>query len=59
MGSCALCGAPVAGPRLVDAEAGTELHPACVARRAPQEIAVALISVLALAVAAPVVVWAG
>jgi hypothetical protein len=44
---------------LDDSERDRDVHPACFAQRVPQDAIVALIAALALALAPPIVVWAG
>jgi hypothetical protein len=56
---CAICDRLIAGPRLRDPATGGALHAECVARRAPQDAVVALVAAIVLALAPPVVVWAG
>jgi hypothetical protein len=59
MGDCAICALPIAGPRVSGPESGRAFHPACLAQRAPQDAAVALIAVLAVVLVPPLLVWAG
>jgi hypothetical protein len=59
MHRCAICRTTIAGPCLIDSEGGAEIHAACLARRLPQDAFVALLAAVALALAPPIVVWAG
>ena len=57
--SCAICDRPIEGPRLIDPEAGRDLHPGCFAKRVPEDAIVAVMLALALMLAPTIVVWAG
>jgi hypothetical protein len=56
---CAICDRLILGAQMADPATGGALHAACVARRVPQDAAVALLAALVLVLAPPVVVWAG
>jgi hypothetical protein len=57
MDLCAICHDPLEGPGVGDP--GSEIHPACLADRLPQDAVVALGSLVALVLAPPIVIWAG
>lgn len=57
--ACPICESPIEGPRLTDAETGSQFHAACVVNRVPEDAVVRLAGLLALALAPLVVVWAG
>lgn len=59
LSDCPLCEHPLDGSSLTDAVTGRSFHPACLAERAPQDAVLALLGALALALAPPVIVWAG
>jgi hypothetical protein len=59
LGGCSICGRLIEGPCISDPESRGTFHPACLGERLPQDAIVALISVLALVLAPPIVVWAG
>ena len=59
MHRCAICRKPIDGARPIDMEGDADIHPACLANRLPQDALVALLAALALALAPPIVVWAG
>lgn len=56
---CSLCHHPLDGPVVGDGSAGEAMHAACVAARVPHDACVALLGLLVVAVAPPVMVWAG
>jgi len=57
--TCAVCGLAVGAVRLDDPAGGAVFHPACLARRIPQDAFVAVLAALALVLVPPVLVWAG
>jgi hypothetical protein len=57
MDLCTICRHPIEGPAVGDA--GSEMHPSCLAERLPQDAVVALGSLVALVLAPPLFVWAG
>jgi hypothetical protein len=59
MDSCNICQRPIEGPHLSDPAIGSHFHPACLAKRVPEEAIVAVIAALALVLVPTVVVWAG
>ena len=54
-----MCGLAVGAVRLDDPAGGAVFHPACLARRIPQDAFVAALAALALVLVPPVLVWAG
>ena len=59
MTTCAFCHHAIEGPGLADEATGTAFHPACAAERAPGDLLVAVLTLVAAVLAPAVVVWAG
>lgn len=59
MDTCSICKLQIDGPRLTDSATGLGFHPACIARRMPQDAVVGLVAALALVLAPTILVWAG
>ena len=57
MDLCTICRHPLEEPGL--GEPGSEMHPACLAERLPQDALVALGGLIALVLAPPLFIWAG
>jgi hypothetical protein len=57
MTRCVSCGTAIAGPCLDAGDAGTGLHPECLAERLPHDAAVALIAATALFLIPCIRVW--
>jgi hypothetical protein len=53
MDPCDICGRPLEGADLAG------MHPECLAERLPQDVAVAVVGMLALVLAPALLVWAG
>jgi len=59
MTTCAICHHAIEGPGLADEATGTAVHAACAAERAPGDLVVAVLALVASVLAPAVVVWAG
>jgi hypothetical protein len=57
MSRCDICGAPIAGPRLVAGDSGTAVHAGCFAERLPYDAAAALVAAAALFLIPFIRVW--
>jgi hypothetical protein len=59
MDTCSVCARLIEGPRLADPQIGSSVHPACLARRVPEDALVALVAAVAIVLAQTILVWAG
>ena len=59
MDTCSVCAGLIEGPRLADPRLGSSVHPACFARRVPEDALVALAAAVAIVLAPTILVWAG
>jgi hypothetical protein len=57
--ACDICACGIEGPRLTDPDTANDYHPACVAKRVPEDALVALLAAATLVLAPTIVVWAG